>query len=159
MKKREILKLNKKLSIEMLVKIFYAFDLTLEDLDTIKDGLQKSIKLPVENLKQVDEVLSFYKNNGDRIDELIASHLIDWRFDRLGKVEKAVLRVGVSYIIHLKNLYSQDRYEKEIRYIISSLLEILECYGGNKDSVRFVNGVLGRIFREQSQQPEAILSA
>lgn len=157
-KDRYIFKRNKKLTLELLIKIFYAFDINQDDLLMLKDSLKNLTHLPLMYQKQVDEIVEFYKNNSNIIDELIASHLVGWRFDRLGKIEKAVLRVGTTYILYLKNFYPANIYQEEVRYIISFLLEILECYGGTKDSIRFVNGVLGRIFREQVQQTQVSFS-
>lgn len=148
-KDKYIFKRNKKLTLELLVKVFYAYDINADELITLKENLKSSVNLPQPYQGQVDEVVEYYKNNSNTVDETIASHLVGWRFDRLGKMEKAVLRVGTVYIMYLRDKLSTENYQKEIRYTISFLLEILECYGAAKDSVKFVNGVLGRIFREQ----------
>lgn len=139
----------KKLSLEVLLKIFYAYDITSRDLVELKEEFLKTVYLPTQYIKQIDEIINLYKNSSDYIDNLISSHLLDWRFERLGKVEKAILRIGVSYIYLLKQKLNQHAYAKEINYIISFLLEILECYGGTKKSVKFVNGILGKISRQQ----------
>lgn len=155
---RYISKRNKKLTLELLVRIFYALDLNPEDLITLKDSLKSTSRLAKHYKNQIDDIVSFYQNNSLFIDQLIASHLIGWRFERLGKIEKAVLRVGTTYILYLKEKHPLETYQREIRYIISFLLEILECYGGNKESIKFVNGILGRIFREQTGQIQVISS-
>lgn len=139
----------KKLSLEVLLKIFYAYDITSRDLGELKGEFLKTVYLPTQYINQIDEIINLYKNNSDYIDNLISSHLSDWRFERLGKIEKAILRIGVSYIYFLKQTLTSDAYNREIRYIISFLLEILECYGGIKKSVKFVNGILGKISRQQ----------
>lgn len=139
----------KKLSLEVLLKIFYAYDITSKDLSKLKEEFLKTVYLPTQCINQIDEIINLYKNNSDYIDNLISSHLSDWRFERLGKIEKAILRIGVSYIYFLKQTLTSDAYNREIRYIISFLLEILECYGGIKKSVKFVNGILGKISRQQ----------
>lgn len=148
-KDKYISKRNKKLTLELLVKVFYAYDINADDFIVLKEDLKSSVNLPMYYQNQVDEVIQFYKNNHNIVDQTISSHLVGWRFDRLGKIEKAALRVGTAYIMCLKDKLSTEEYKKEVRYIISFLLEILECYGGTKDAVKFVNGVLGRIFREQ----------
>lgn len=138
----------KKLCLEVLLKIFYAYDLTCRDLNELKEDLIKGIHLPLEYINQIESIVNFYKDNSDYVDNLISSHLLDWKFERLGKIEKAILRIGVSYISFLKQ--NKSDYNMDIRYIILFLLEILECYGGTKKSVKFVNGILGKILREQN---------
>ncbi len=66
------------------------------------------------------------------IDSVIKKLLKEWDFERLGEIEKAILRLGVFEI-----LYSDvDR-----AVIINEAIEISKIFG-SENSARFINGVL-----------------
>lgn len=142
-------KREKKLLLDILVKIFYAMDISYQEFEEIEHYiLNQAPKLSEEKKIELKTVLDLYRENKEKIDSLISSHLIGWRFERIGFIERAVLRIGVSYILYLKEKLHPDQFKREIRYIISFLLEIQECFGSDKKSVKFVNGVLSSILRD-----------
>lgn len=75
----------------------------------------------------------------DRIDAAVSAASLNWDLVDLGKVERAVLRLGTFEIL----------YEPGIPAAVSidESLELARTYAGD-DAVPLVNGVLGRIARE-----------
>jgi N utilization substance protein B len=75
----------------------------------------------------------------DRIDAAVSAASLHWDLVDLGKVERAVLRLGTFEIL----------YEAETPAAVSidESLELARTYAG-EEAVPLVNGVLGRIARE-----------
>jgi len=77
----------------------------------------------------------------DVIDSIIKQHLEHWTFERLRKVDLAILRVGAYSILY------QDDIAPQIS--IDEAIEIAKEYG-SEDSYRFVNGVLDGIRKDKA---------
>ena len=80
--------------------------------------------------------------NLDRIDTAIRSVSENWRLDRMPAVDRNILRVAVFEMRVLED------DPPSVAVAIDEAVEIAKAYGTD-DSPRFVNGVLGRIAREQ----------
>lgn len=74
--------------------------------------------------------------NIEAIDTLIKGHLKNWNFDRLNRVDLAIMRMSV---------YSL-KYQPDIppSIVIDEAIDIAKEYGTD-DSYRFINGVLDAI--------------
>jgi N utilization substance protein B len=75
----------------------------------------------------------------DRIDAIIKKHLEHWAFERLRKVDLAILRVGCYSLLYQKDIPAGISIDEAI--------EIAKEYGSD-DSYRFINGVLDGIQKE-----------
>jgi len=71
----------------------------------------------------------------NELDELITPVLANWRLDRLGCVTLLILRMGLWEL----------RYTKTpVNIIINEAVELAKCFA-EKDSYRFVNGILDQL--------------
>lgn len=71
------------------------------------------------------------------IDELIAAYSAGWKLSRIGKVELALLRLGI---------YEMKYDEVADGLAINEAVELAKTYAGD-DSYKFINAVLGKISR------------
>jgi N utilization substance protein B len=80
-------------------------------------------------------------DNLEKVDSTLKKHLIAWDFSRLAKVDKAILRLACFELL----------FEKELsaNIIINEAIELGKKFG-DKDSSRFINGVLDAVYREIS---------
>jgi N utilization substance protein B len=126
----------------LAVQALYAWDMThtpLEDLLSFS-------WLDPEKLSQYEtDVLAFSRlliagtiERIEEIDALIKQNLEHWTFDRLRKVDLAILRVGCYSILYQKDIPAGISIDEAI--------EIAKEYGSD-ESYRFVNGVLDAIKR------------
>jgi len=74
------------------------------------------------------------------VDESIRSHLQNWSFERLKKVDLAILRIGAYSLIFQADIAAQ--------ITIDEAIEIAKEFGSD-DSYRFVNGVLDGIWKSR----------
>jgi len=74
------------------------------------------------------------------IDSVIAEASENWSLPGLGKVERAVLRLGTYEL-----LYERDT---PVAVVIDEAVELAKAYAG-EDAGQFVNGVLGHVARQR----------
>lgn len=112
------------------VKILYR---NCDNLDTKvdKEFATKLLKLIIDNL-------------GD-IDETISQAAPEWPFDQIALVDRNILRIAVAEL----------KFSKEVppKVAINEAIEMAKTYGGDNSS-KFVNGVLGTIFRVSDRYQE-----
>ena len=73
------------------------------------------------------------------IDALISKHLDSWEFQRINKVDLAILRISVYPLLYQKDLHPS--------IVINEAVDISKEYGSD-DSFKFVNAVLDNIKKE-----------
>ncbi|SFL68387.1 transcription antitermination factor NusB [Salibacterium qingdaonense] len=101
-----------------------ALDNTLEDDETADDYLL--------------EVLQGTLQHKTAIDETIKEHLEHWTLDRVGNVDRAVLREGVHEMKYMDDI--------PLHVSVNEAVEIAKAFGG-EESGKFVNGVLSSILK------------
>lgn len=77
-------------------------------------------------------------DNIEEIDFLIENNLEGWSLKRLAKVDRAILRIAVFEMLF------RDDIPSEVS--INEAIEIAKTYGSS-DSQKFINGILGSIYR------------
>jgi len=77
----------------------------------------------------------------DAVDAAINCHLQNWSFERLKRVDLAVLRIGAYSLLFQRDIPAQ--------ITIDEAIEIAKEYG-SEDSYRFINGVLDGIWKTES---------
>ena len=80
------------------------------------------------------------------IDERLASTSENWSVDRMPVVDRALLRLAVYEMVFVD--------EVPVSVAINEAVELAKAYGGEDESSRFVNGVLGRIARTLEEAPD-----
>lgn len=77
--------------------------------------------------------------NIDAIDQVLAKHAPEWPMDQVPVVDRNVLRLGVYELMFLKQVPP--------KVAINEAVELGKTFGG-ESSGKFVNGVLGTIYKE-----------
>ncbi|WLD91991.1 transcription antitermination factor NusB [Alkalihalobacillus sp. AL-G] len=72
----------------------------------------------------------------EEIDSKIKEHLERWSFERIGNVDRSVLRLAVFEMLFLKEI--------PINVTFNEAIDLAKTFGGD-ESGRFVNGVLSKI--------------
>jgi len=97
---------------------------------------QMKEKLGDENLSFTRMLISGTIENIEKVDETIKAHLTNWDFDRLNKVDLAVLRISVYPLLFQLDMPST--------IIIDEAVDISKEYGSD-DSFKFINAILDSI--------------
>ncbi|MEK7150099.1 MAG: transcription antitermination factor NusB, partial [Patescibacteria group bacterium] len=78
------------------------------------------------------------------IDNIITKAAPDWPLDKISIIDRNILRIG------LYELLFSDKNEVPAKVAINEAIELAKSYGGEK-SGKFVNGVLGSVYREMGE--------
>ena len=79
------------------------------------------------------------------LDERLSSTSENWPLDRMPVVDRAILRLAVYEMLYVDDV--------PISVSINEAVELAKQFGGEDESSRFVNGVLGRIARSIEEKP------
>ncbi|HOZ71059.1 MAG TPA: transcription antitermination factor NusB [Spirochaetales bacterium] len=81
--------------------------------------------------------------NVEAVDAAIKRHLEHWAFERLKRVDLAILRVSVYSLVYQRDIPAQ--------ITIDEAIEIAKEFG-SEDSYRFINGVLDAVWKERGAE-------
>jgi N utilization substance protein B len=112
------------------VFILFQSDVTGRPLGSLYDG---EVDPYTERLSQAVTV------HAEELDARITAASDDWTADRLGAVERNVLRVALEEL---------DEGEVPVEVVLDEAVELAKRYA-SEDAARLVNGILGRIVRER----------
>ncbi|MEK7621675.1 MAG: transcription antitermination factor NusB [Patescibacteria group bacterium] len=79
-----------------------------------------------------------------KLDHIIEKAAPEWPIEKIAIIDRNILRVG------LWELLFADRQEVPSRVAINEAIEIAKTYGG-ENSGKFVNGVLGTVYKEMGE--------
>ena len=119
---------------EKIMIILYQIDFYIKD--NISFDVDSVIKenLEMDN-KYVNDVVNGVLENLEAIDNTISKYLGNWDLDRLGKTDKAILRLGTYEILY---------YDTPKVVAINEAIELSKKYSDDK-IVKLINAVLDKI--------------
>ena len=124
---------------ELALRVLFELEGTDKDAGT-------SIAYQAEEVGATADVRAFAERlvlsclaHRERIDEVLSA-ASRWSLADVGKVERAVLRLGTAELL--------DSDGTPVAVIVDESLELTRAYAGD-DAVHYVNGVLGQVARER----------
>ncbi len=95
----------------------------------------------IENLQFMEALLDNVLKKKNELNQIIEKAAPDWPLDKISIVDRNILRIG------LYELLFADRAEVPAKVAINEAIELAKTYGG-ENSGKFVNGVLGSVYKE-----------
>jgi N utilization substance protein B len=92
----------------------------------------------IESRDFIDNLVWGVMDNVSKIDSIIAPAAPEWPIDQIALVDLIILRMGIFELLFTN--------EVPPKVAINEAVELAKAFGGEHSS-RFVNGVLGTIFR------------
>ena len=123
---------------EISMKVLYQVYI-LENTDTsydVKDLIKE--QLEVEN-DFVNELVNGVITNQERISEMANKYLVDWNIDRLSKVDKAIISIGIYELIYT---------ETPSVVAINEAIELSKRYSDEKVT-KMMNAALDKIYHNE----------
>lgn len=117
---------------ESVVGILYAVDMGNVQIDSHMEEILEEKKIRNQQRTFALELYEGIKNHKDEIDEALNAQLKEWELEKLGTVERAILRLGAYEL-----LFS----EVDNAVAINEAIELAKELCGDT-SPKFVNGVL-----------------
>lgn len=124
------------------LQALYAWDLRgAPDLERVATMIWDDLGIAPEERRLAGLLVRELQQHGAEIDRELADVTTNWRLERLGVIERSVLRVAAAEL---------HRGETPARVVIQEALRLAERYG-SEQSARFVNGVLDALARRMGR--------
>jgi N utilization substance protein B len=125
-----------------VLQALYAWDVRgQEQLERVATQIWDDLAVPPDERKLAGFLIRTLAQHGDSIDAQLTDVTTNWRLDRLGVVDRSVLRLGAAVL---------QRGETPPRVVIQEAVHLAERYGTVK-SAKFVNGVLDALARRMGR--------
>lgn len=148
---------NRHLSRSIVLQTLFEWDFKLEQVGQKKEkaggewpkekanqSLSRNLKEFAPGLKDSAFVFSLFQKVIEKrpvVDAIIEKAAPDWPLDKISAVDRNILRIG------LTELLFGDRKEVPPKVAINEAIELAKTFGGENSS-KFVNGVLGAVYKE-----------
>ena len=135
---------NRHLSRSIVLQTLFEWDFNDQKDMEIQDKLKRNAEEFAPGLEDWDfmaALTDLVLKKRKIIDEIIEKAAPEWPIDKIGMVDRNVLRIG------LTELLFGDREQVPPKVAINEAIELAKTYGG-ENSGRFINGVLGAVYKE-----------
>jgi len=134
----------------IVLQSLYEVDFRKNKEAEAKTILERNIKEFGEGIDEEDfmqRLLLGVLERRPQIDKIIEKSAPEWPLEQITIVDRNVLRMGIFELLF------SDKNEVPPKVAINEAIELAKNYGG-ESSGRFVNGVLGTIYREMEKTKE-----
>jgi N utilization substance protein B len=135
---------NRHLSRSIVLQSLFEWDLNAIDRKAVIEVLDRNIEEFAPNKTDrpfMEKLLDGILGKQPELDLVIEKAAPEWPIDRISPVDRNILRLG------LFELLFADRKEVPAKVAINEAIELAKQFGGDNSS-RFVNGVLGAVYKE-----------
>lgn len=135
---------SRHLSRSVAMQSLYEWDFRGRGKDDLPKIVERNIKEFASGLEDTSFIIQLVEGvikHVDRIDKIIEKAAPQWPLEQIAIVDRNVLRLG------LYELLFGNRDEVPPKVAINEAIELAKSFGGDS-SGKFVNGVLGTIYRE-----------
>ena len=150
--------MNRHLSRSIVLQTLFEFDfnnlISGKDNPSAQTGIKDTKTALLRNIEEfapgmgdfsfVQELLDNILEKQKDIDVIIEKAAPEWPIDKISIVDRNILRIG------LFELLFSDRGEVPAKVAINEAIELAKTFGG-ESSGRFVNGVLGAVYKEMGE--------
>ena len=145
---------NRHLSRSIVLQSLFEWDLNVIDRKEVIDVLDRNIEEFAPNKTDkpfMEKLLDGVLGKQTELDLVISKAAPEWPIERISPVDRNILRLG------LYELLFSERSEVPAKVAINEAIELAKQFGGDNSS-RFVNGVLGAVYKEMGEPGKEELS-
>jgi len=138
---------NRHLSRTVVLQTLFEWDFNALDEEKTRESLERNIKefAPgIGDLSFMEKLLYGVLKKRKDLDKIIEKAASDWPIDRISLADRNVLRIG------LYELLFANRKEVPAKVAINEAIEMAKAFGG-ENSGKFINGVLGSVYKEMGE--------
>lgn len=127
----------------IILQSLYEWDFYRKEADLVKivrrnlDEFGPGIDEPEFAWKIVKGIVEYMSE----LDRVIAKYAPEWPIDQIAIIDRNILRIGLFELLYA------DKDEVPSKVAINEAIELAKNYGGQNSS-RFINGVLGTVYKE-----------
>lgn len=109
-------------------------------INSLVDNLNRGFDLEIPLDSKIVTTATAVINNRNALDEVYKPFLANWRLERIGVCTKLILRYAI---------WELNNTSTAPTIIINEAIELAKCFA-EKDSYKFINGILDEIVKGQS---------
>ncbi len=135
---------NRHLSRSIVLQSLFEWDLNNIEKKDVHDALMRNVEEFAPNKSDtpfMEKLLDGVLQKQSELDLVIEKAAPEWPINRIAPVDRNILRLG------LYELLFADRSEVPAKVAINEAIELAKQFGGENSS-KFVNGVLGAVYKE-----------
>ncbi len=133
---------NRHLGRTIIMQSLYQWDFRGKDVDELQKSLEHNLKEfgpEFDDVQFVENTVNGILANIEEINGIITKYAPQWPIEQITIVDRNVLRLGIYELKHSTDIPA--------RVAINEAIELAKSFGG-ESSGKFVNGVLGAIYRD-----------
>ncbi len=131
---------NRRASRETALKAIYAVEVgNNKPQDTTKQIIKPLLNDDAETVKFAEKLLLITVDHSSDFDSIIERHIKNWDVQRLAIVDKLILRMAISELLHFDDVPT--------KVTINEAIELAKKYSTRK-SGNFVNGILDAVLNQ-----------
>lgn len=145
--KTNIFMANRHLQRSVAMQALFEWDFQGKHDDLVDEVVARNIKEFAPGIEESDFVRALVKGTLEKrsiIDALIEKCAPEWPLEQVTIIDRNILRLGIYELMH------GNYGEVPPKVAINESIELAKTFGG-ESSARFVNGVLGTIYREMGE--------
>ncbi len=121
--------------------VLYQWDMKGEPIESLVEEYISANRINISDQRRyIRKLVRTYMDNSTDIDKLIAELSEKWDIDRVGYIERNLLRIALAEFLYIG--------VKTPKLAIYDYVKLAQKYAGKK-SAKFINGILGRVVRER----------
>lgn len=130
--------MNRIKSREVCLQLAYQMNITKENAKEVLDNFfeEHEANLDELDLEYIKRILKTVDEQKEVIDSLIESNLVNWKLNRISKVNLSILRIAICEIKFMEDIPD--------KVAVNEALELAKKFSDEK-SVSFINGVLDKM--------------
>lgn len=134
--------MNRHLSRVIIMQTLYEWDFRPKvDIASIKTRNIENYHEEIDN-EYIDQIIKGVIADLSKIDAQIVKAAPEWPLEQIAGIDKTILRIAVFEILHREDIPP--------KVAINEAVELGKTFGGENSS-KFINGVLGTVFRQSDR--------
>ncbi len=135
---------SRHLSRSIAMQALYEWDFNGKKADELEKIVEKDIEEFGPGLKDknfVWQLINGVISHFDDINNIISKAAPEWPIEQISIIDRNVLRIGLYELLY------EDKEEVPPKVAINEAIELAKTFGG-ESSGKFINGVLGTVYKE-----------
>lgn len=131
---------------EIALNILYSSEIVKETIEESELRYWSDNEQNDEMVKDfANAIIGGVKKHFDDLDKIISKYAENWKIERMAVIDRNVLRIACYELLYIEDIPP--------KVSINEAIDIAKKYG-NKDSGKFVNGILDRVKNEEEVKGE-----
>jgi len=123
----------------LAMQAIYQAEVSGNSIEEALDNVLEGEKFIAETKKFSKDLAAAAWEDREQSDKIIESLAIDWPLERIGKVDRAILRLA---------LHELKSGETPLSVVINEAVELAKKYS-SEEAAKFINGILGAYLRKK----------